>query len=431
MLGGGTWTQQNKVLNGAYINFVSASRANAAISDRGIAAMPLELKWGVDTGVFEVTARDFAENSLKIFGYAADSDEMKGLRDLFCTGLRLLYVYKLTNGGVKASNTYAEAKYCGTRGNDLKIVISANPDQSSHFDVATYLGTMKVDEQVNVSGASDLVPNDFVTFKSSATLAVTAGSALTNGTNGTVTGTTHTAALAALEPYAFNTLGVITTDSTTKGLYAAYTARQRDEVGKKFQCVLHNHAADYEGVINVKNGTDAELVWWVTGAEACAPVNGSLLNAEYTGETDVPVNYTQVQLKTAMQSGEFVFHNVNGVTRVLADINSLTTSTTEKDVTLFGENQSIRVMDQIANDIALIFNTKYLGQIPNDAEGRISLWADIVNHHQNLEAIRAIEEFNADEVTVNAGDARNAVVIGDAVRIINAMAKLYMTVTVQ
>ena len=69
-LGGGTFVVQNKVLPGAYINFVSAANANATLSDRGIAAMPLELDWGVDNEVFEVTSEDFITKSLEIFGYS-------------------------------------------------------------------------------------------------------------------------------------------------------------------------------------------------------------------------------------------------------------------------------------------------------------------------------------------------------------------------
>ena len=47
MLGGGTFTSQNKILPGAYINFVSLNNASANLTDRGIATMPLELDWGV------------------------------------------------------------------------------------------------------------------------------------------------------------------------------------------------------------------------------------------------------------------------------------------------------------------------------------------------------------------------------------------------
>jgi hypothetical protein len=46
MLGGGTFTAQNKILPGSYINFVSLNKANASLSDRGIVTMPLVLDWG-------------------------------------------------------------------------------------------------------------------------------------------------------------------------------------------------------------------------------------------------------------------------------------------------------------------------------------------------------------------------------------------------
>ena len=64
-LGGGSFTTQNKELPGTYINFVSAASASAALSDRGIATMPLELDWGVEDAVFEVTNEDFQKNSRK------------------------------------------------------------------------------------------------------------------------------------------------------------------------------------------------------------------------------------------------------------------------------------------------------------------------------------------------------------------------------
>ena len=145
-LGGGTFTSQNKELPGAYINFVSAASASAALSDRGIATMPLELDWGVEGEVFEVTNEDFQKNSLKLFGYAFDSPKMLGLNDLFM-GAKTLYAYRLNGGGDKAANTYATAKYCGVRGNDLKIVIQKNADDASKYDVTTYFGTVKVDTQ--------------------------------------------------------------------------------------------------------------------------------------------------------------------------------------------------------------------------------------------------------------------------------------------
>ena len=126
-LGGGTFVTQNKILPGAYINFVSLASASATLSDRGTVTMPLMLDWGNESGVFEVTNGDFQKSTMKLFGYAYTDDKMKGLRDLFKKA-KTLYAYRLNGGGKKASNTFATAKYSGTRGNDLKIVIQKNAD---------------------------------------------------------------------------------------------------------------------------------------------------------------------------------------------------------------------------------------------------------------------------------------------------------------
>lgn len=432
-LGGGTFVTQNKTLPGAYINFVSAAAASATLSDRGIATMPLELDWGKEGEVFEVTNGDFQKNSMEIFGYEYTNDKLKGLRDLFL-GARTLYAYRLNGGGTKASNTYAEALYGGTRGNDLKIVIQKNADNDELFDVTTILGTSEVDVQT-VAAASALVPNKYVKFKTEADLAVTASTPLTGGTNKTVDGAAYQAYLDKIEAYTYNTMGVVVTDDTTKNLFVSFVKRLRDEMGIKFQLVLHNEAADYYGVINVKNSvTDstfgaAALVYWVTGAEAGCEVNRSCQNKVYDGEFDVNVDYTQNELIAAIGAGEFVLHKVGTDIRVLSDINSMTTtSDTQGDI--FKDNQTIRVMDQIANDIAVLFNTKYLGVVPNDAAGRISLWSDIVKHHQQLNDIRAIEDFSDSDVVVEQGDTKKSVVVTDAVTVVNAMDKLYMTVTV-
>jgi len=432
-LGGGTFVTQNKVLPGSYINFVSLARASASLSNRGVAAMALELDWGVESAVFEVTKADFQKNSLKIFGYDYGHDKLKGLRDLFLN-VKTLFAYRLTSGGVKATNTFATAKYCGIRGNDLKIVISANVDVPANFDVKTLIGTTLVDTQT-VATAAGLIANDYVTFKPAAVLAVTASTPLATGTNGTVDGTSHQNFLDKIEAFSYNAMGVVTTDETIKGLYINFNKRLRDDVGQKFQAVVHVKAADYEGVVNVKNTVSdagenaASLVYWVTGIIAGCEVNKSNLNKKYDGEFTIAADYTQAQLEAAILAGEFTLHKVGFDIRVLSDINSLVTVSDTKGE-IFKDNQTVRVVDQIANDIAVLFNTKYLGTVPNDAAGRISLWADIVKHHEQLQEIRAIEDFSDADVTVDQGNTKKSVVVSDFVTVVNTMAQLYMTVVV-
>ena len=87
----------------------------------------------------------------------------------------------------------------------------------------------------------------------------------------------------------------------------------------------------------------------------------------------------------------------------------------------------VRVADRIAADTVTLFTEKYLGRIPNNASGRVSLWADIIALLGALRDSGAIEEFDTDEITVEAGDDKNAVIVTQAVTVTGSMAKLYMT----
>jgi hypothetical protein len=432
-LGGGSFISQNKVLPGAYINFVSAASASATLSDRGVVTMPLELDWGAEGEIFEVTVGDFQKNSTKYFGYPYTHEKMKGLRDLFRYA-KTLYAYKLNSGGEKAACTFATAKYPGVRGNALKIVIQANVDDSSMFDCYTYMDNVAVDLQT-VSAAANLVDNDYVTFKKDANLLVTASTPLTGGSTGTVPGQAYQGYFDKIESYRFNTMGIVSTENVVKGLAASFVKRMRDDVGVKFQLVLYDYkSADYMGVISVKNEaigstSKADLVYWVTGAQAGCAVNKSLQNKQYDGEYTMNVDFNQSELVKAIQAGEFTFHNVNGIPRVLDDINTkVSVSDTEGNV--FKDNQTVRVIDQIGNDIAVLFANKYLGAVPNDATGRVSLWSDIVKHHKDLQSIRAIEDFEDSDVVISPGDTKKAVAVQDAVTVVNAMSKLYMTTVI-
>ncbi|HBG4840149.1 TPA: phage tail sheath family protein [Clostridioides difficile] len=433
-LGGGTFVTQNKILPGAYINFISAKRATSSLSDRGIVAMPLELDWGIDEEVFQVTSDDFEKYSTKYFGYDYTHDKLKGLRDLF-KNIRLGYFYKL-NKGVKASCTIAIAKYSGIRGNDLKVIVTTNIDDNTKFDVVTLLDNKKVDTQI-AKVITDLQDNDYVIWKKDATLEASAGLVFTGGTNGeAVTGAEYQAFLDKIESYSFNALGCLATTTEIKSLFVEFTKRMRDKVGAKFQTVLYKKSdADYEGIVSIENKikdkdlVESSLVYWATGAIAGCEINKSNTNKRYDGEFDVDVNYTQIQLEEALKTGKFIFHKVGDEVHVLEDINTFVSFTDDKNDD-FSSNQSVRVLDQIANDIATLFNEKYLGKVPNDKAGRISFWNDVIKHHKELENIRAIEDFKTDDVSVELGNDKKTVIVSDAVKVINAMSKLYMTVSV-
>ena len=434
-LGGGNFVKQDKVLPGAYINYVSAASATAQLSARGVATMPVELDWGASGKMIEICGDDFRNDSMKILGYSYDDDKLKSLRDVFI-GAKTLLLYRLNGNGDKASNDFATAQYAGTRGNDIKIVIQSDVDDEAKFNVVTYLGANKVDQQV-VGTAADLIDNDYVTFKKDAELAVTAATPLTGGTNSTVDGTAYQEYANLAETYSFNTMGIISTDEKIKKMFVALCKRMRDVIGIKFQLVVYDYPeADYMGVISVKNkvtdteASESSLVYWVTGIQAGCEVNKSCQNKRYDGEFTVDTKYTQAELITLKRTGCFVLHNVNSDVRVLDDINSMVTVSADCGE-VFKDNQTIRVIDQVGNDDAVLFNTKYLGVVPNNAAGRASLWSDLVKIRQQLQKIGAIENFTDSSVTVAQGKTKKSVVVDSTIEVVNAMGILYMTVVVQ
>ncbi|WP_144511603.1 phage tail sheath family protein [Bacillus sp. FJAT-22090] len=437
-LGGGTFLSQNKVLPGTYHNFISAARAFVNLSDRGYVGLPMALDWGPNGEVFSVTQEDLQKDSRKIFGYDYTDSELKGIRDVFKNAITV-YFYKLGVNAVAAENTYAKARYEGARGNAITLVIQSNVDEPTKFDVRTLLNNVVVDEQTAVANATDLADNDFVFWKDTATLIETAGTPLVGGSNGDdLTGGAYQEALDALEAYGFNTLGCLSSEQTVKSLFVEYTKRLRDTVGAKFQLVGHNlGAADHEGVIDIQNdaiGDGEEIfgaVYWTAGAQAGVAVNKSNTNKKYDGEftLDMTETKTQQQLTTLLKAGKYLFHRVGEEVRVLEDVNTFTSFTTDKNED-FSMNQVIRVLDQIAIDTATLFNTRYLGKIPNDQSGRVSLWGDIVAHRRELQGIRAIQNFNPEQVVVDQGNSKKSVVVNEVVEPTVAMSQLYITTTV-
>ena len=170
-LGGGMYTVQNKVLPGAYINFVSAARASATLGDRGTAAFPLSLDWGPENEVVTIENSEFQKGSLALTGYAYTADELRPLREIFANA-KTLHLFRLNSGGAKAACKYAEAKYPGKIGNELKIVIQQNEgftvSTNEVYDVSTYIGTTLVDTQKAVKAVADLSDNDYLHWKGSA-----------------------------------------------------------------------------------------------------------------------------------------------------------------------------------------------------------------------------------------------------------------------
>lgn len=434
-LGGGFFTSENKLLPGTYINFVSTKNIVNTFGERGTGAICAVLDWFPDNTVVELTSENLMKDSFKLFGYSYTDDALMGIRDFFKNGSRL-YLYRANSSTSKAASCkYCTAAYKGKRGNDISITIEN--DLGGKKLVSTYVDNSLVDSQ-SVSSASELVGNGFVNWNSEEELENTTGLSLTGGENGNLSGIDVSKFLNEMESYYFNAISIITDLEEMTEALLEFTKRMRDEVGKKFQCITFDQMhQNYEGSIctndcAIRNGeATQDMLYWITGAVAGCPVNKSLTNKLYDGEMKIEETYSsQAIWEKRIKDGMFVFHKVGDEWRVLLDINTLTETTEEKNE-FFKDNQTIRIIDQIAEDIASIFANYYLGKVPNDLAGRNSLWSDIVKHHEKLRDMRAIEDFEEDDVVVEKGESKRSVVVYDCITPVNAMAQLYMKVTVE
>ena len=442
-LGGGTFLVQNKILPGSYINYVSVPRASNLFSDRGYAAIGMPLDWGLTGGIITLEPADLQTEALELLGYSYTSNKIKPLREMM-KGAKVIYLYRLNdNGGKKAEGTLGEnlkiiAKYEGIVGNNIMVSCQNDIDEDGGYVVTTRVDGVRVDEQV-VKKATELKNNKFVDFNASGdALTLSAGVKLAGGANGGVTGQSHSNFLEIIEKYDFNCLGYAGTDETVKELYNQFTKRMRDDEGVKFQTVIYNMdptKANYEGTINLKNKVvddenEAALVYWVTGQEAGVDVNRSITNKLYDGDYKVFTNFKTREAKEAIKNGYFFFYEKNEEVRVLEDINSFTEFTLYKNED-FSKNQVMRVLDQRAKDISIIFNKRYLGKVQNNEDGRIAFWNELVRHANTLTELGAIEDYDPEDTTVEKGYAKDAVVVKDYLLPVMAMQKLYMTIWVR
>lgn len=433
-LGGGTYTTQNKILPGTYVNYKTVPTQAILIAERGTVAMLAVMDWGDSGTVREVTAEEFQTNSLNAVGYAYDHANCLMYREVF-KHAKTAIVYNVADStGAKAtctleSNQLATAKYDGKRGNDLKLVVQANVDDASMYDVSLYLGTAKVFEQ-SVSTWSELAENNFVTWGADvSTVPITAGVAFTGGKTGydnqTVSVDLIQNALNVFESYQFDVLCCPSFASST--MFVEYTKRMRETTNRRFQTVISEDiGADYEGVVQLVTGQNANA--WVAGALAGARGNTSCTNMKYDGELTINTAYTQRELEQLIKTGVFAFHKENDEVRVLTDINSFVSYTEDKGPDL-SKNQVIRGLDTHVLSVIRLHHDRFIGKIPADDPGRVSLWDGIVALSKEEVANRTLENYDSSTLVVKAGNDKVSTVVTDVLDFVCAMEKLYLDIT--
>ena len=451
MPAGGTWTVQNKVRPGAYINFVSVPKAIGTLGVRGTVAVGMPMTWGPEGALIHLTGDDLINGaSLAKVGVVATDTEASLPYRVALAGCFNALLFRTDKGGEKAAATIlvdtlsVSAKYTGSTGNKITIVSIKDKPVAGSYTIQVLVNSV-VREYFVIKTIKELsdVESQFVDFNvinDAADIPETAGVALTGGTNGTVNKELYPTFWNLLDTKDFQCIVMYDTDATIAPLLKAKVQVWRENRGKKVQAVVYDYTdADYEGIISVNQGfkTDTETVdtalfpVWVASKTAGAQVNESLTAAVVEGAVEIINPILEDEIEDALNAGRFVItYRQDGAVCVEKDINTFRSVTVDKNYA-FSKNRVVRCLDEIGNSTALIFNRNYAGKVDNNSTGRNQFKTEVISFMDHLAGINAIKNFEgAGDIIILPGDAVDAVVVDVTVQPVDSMEKLYMTVNV-
>ena len=444
---GGTWNGvQNKVLPGVYIDFTSDRGLGLTVSSRGTVAIAEAMSWGPVGTVQEIES---GADMTAYTGYPITAVQNRFLNEMLKGTNRTaapnkILLYRLNGtGGEEATVTTgtltATAKYPGVRGNNITIVITELTEPEDNFTVDTVVDGRIVDSQMAAT-ANTLTENDWVTFSGTGALTSTVGAPLIGGVDTVAAATNYTDFLTAIEPYKFDVLIYDGTESTVRDAMVAFIKRIAEENGVYAQLVASGLTdPDSRFVVNVASGvtlsdgtalTPQQVTWWAGGALAGAQYNESLTYATYPNAVDVSTKLTNSQLEQAITGGQFVLFADNNVVKVVQDINSLVTYTT--DITEpYHKNRVMRLLNTIANDLQTQFSDNYIGVVNNNDDGRMMFKKAIVGYLLDLQQNGGIQNFDSEnDVEVLAGEDIDAIVVNIGLYVVDSVEKIYVRITV-
>ena len=419
-----------QIVPGTKVTVVAGERA-AELAVTGIVSMPLEMDWGdLITEIYN------GDSTLTRLGYNLSDVKLKCVNEVMNYADKLILYRSNMTGGVKATGTVvtgitATAKYVGTRGNDISVVVTAS---GSNWKIQTLLGTTEVDSQI-VADSTKFVANDFISLSGTGTLAA-ATVKLTGGTNGSIQTTTADDFMAQMEKYEFNVIAYPGSGTTTRQKIVDFVNTERQK-NVMIQAVVSGLAADNEAVYNNTIGgvtenytlTAAEATATIAGIIAKQGITGSLPHYQITGWTDVSDNLTYEEQETHIQAGEIFAAIIYGVPSIVYDQNSLVTYTSAKPKD-FHMGLIVRTLDNYAVSLQKLLDLKAIGKIRNSENGRSQI-KTMVNDMTVANYLNKgyVEDFTADDITIVKGTDSDAVTATVAIQAVDTVDKIQITVT--
>lgn len=166
---GGTWTNQNKILPGAYINFLTNAPLSITVGDRGIVALLQEMSVGTAGEMYRITATDTSEYPEGV----TDADKM--LVNEVLKGAQTVLIYNLgqehtdITGALEALKTEVFNVLC--------YPYDTTELETNKQEIATWIEAMRDDEGMKAQAVLANYDGDYEGI-----INVTQGVKLTDGT---------------------------------------------------------------------------------------------------------------------------------------------------------------------------------------------------------------------------------------------------------
>ncbi len=417
---------KSRIRPGVTLDFESIASKGISVGTQGIATMAMQVNWGEDGKLVELTKEDiFSGKFSEMFG---DTDILQ--LELMFIGCSKVLFYPI-NKGVKASitidtNLTVTAKYGGTFGNNISVGVEDDER------VVVYVNGKKIDEQ-EVSDYNELIENEYVTFSGTGSPNTTAFTKLVSGTNGS-SSLNYEDYYKQIITKKWNVIAC--NDKAMNTNVISMIKRLRDDEEVKVQAVMVDDNVNYEGVIKLKDQnviyndmkiTSLQLTCYVAGISAGAGANRSNTNL-LTPFSSIVEEMTNSEIEIALLDGYFLFtYRANRKVKCESDINSLTEFTDEKNKD-FSKNRIIRTLDLINNDIKSEFQENYLGKVDNDDIGRDELKGALIDYFKTLQKMRILQDFDPQSDIKIVYESKNSIYSEVLILPVDAMEHLRMLV---
>lgn len=270
----------------------------------------------------------------------------------------------------------------------------------------------------------------------------------------------YEAAQKYLETVPFSYLAIPEIEASEVDAVSKWIKTLRDDKEKRVKAVLPNCAADHEGIVNFTTDvievgdnlySTAEYAGRIAGLLAGTPLSIASTFAPLPEVADVE-GLTRTELDSAISKGEFVLFNDGEKVKVARGVNSLVTTTEDKQES-FKKIKIVEAMDLIHEDIKRTAEDNYLGKYANSYDNKCLLIVAIQAYLEGLELDGVLEEGksivevdvakqesylrsigvnvqNMNEQDIKSANTKDKVFLKSSIKILDAIEEITLDITI-